>query len=405
MSPCQNEFRDWIIALRNDFHKHPELSSLEKRTTRQICKVLKTLNVQIQTFDDLTGVVGLLQGTKKDSGENKTIALRADIDALPMQEQGNKSYKSTNAGVMHSCGHDANTAIVLGVAKKIKDSDLLSKIEGAIKFIFQPAEEKLGGAKAMIEKGVLENPRVDQIVAGHMDHNLPVGTAGVFTHIGHASSDSFELVIKGKGTHGAHPHKGINPITAGGLFVTNLESIIPRHISPARSAVISVGTFHAGEAKNVIPEHAVLKGTIRTHDEAVRNEIFNAMKNLAHGIENIFKAKCELIFKPGGPLGVNDKKVCQSLYTASVDVLGKKNVNVLPFIMGSEDFYYFVQKCPGAMMRFGCASKKYGITHPLHSPNFDIHEDVLEIGADILFKAVENFFKEEIDIKTKDSGE
>jgi amidohydrolase len=386
-------FKNWIVNLRNDFHKHPEVSGNEERTTRQICKVLKTLNVQVQTFDDLTGVVGLLQGAKKGSGKNKTIALRADIDALPMQERGNNSYKSTNAGVMHSCGHDANTAIVLGVAKKIIDSGLINKIEGAVKFIFQPAEEKLGGAKAMIERGVLENPGVDQIIAGHMDPNLPVGTTGVFTHIGHASSDPFELVIKGKGTHGARPHKGINPITAGGIFVTGLESIIARYISPAHSAVISVGTFHAGEAGNVIPEQAVIKGSVRTHDEVVKTRIFKAMENLLQGIDTMVGTKCEFAFKPGAPLGVNDKEVCKSLYTASVEVLGKENVKVLSFIMGSEDFYYFTQKCPGAIMRFGCASRKDGTTHPLHSPHFDIHEDVLEIGADVLFKAVENFFK------------
>ncbi|MCP4021405.1 MAG: amidohydrolase, partial [Desulfobacteraceae bacterium] len=386
------ELKKWLISLRNDFHKYPELSCREKRTTRQICKVLKTLDVQIQTFDDLTGVVGLFSGEKQGPEKGRTIALRADIDALPMQEPGNKDYKSINDGIMHSCGHDANTAILLGVAKKIKDSDLLNNINGSVKLLFQPAEEKLGGAKAMIERGVLENPEVNQIIAGHMDPNLPVGTAGVFTHIGHASSDSFELVIKGKGTHGARPHKGINPITAGGFFVTNVESIIPRHISPAQSTVISVGTFHAGEASNVIPEQAVIKGTVRTHDAAARTRIFKAMKNLVRGIENIFEAKCELIFKTGGPLGVNDKNVCKSLYKASVDTLGKENVKVLPFIMGSDDFYYFAQKCPGAIMRFGCASEEDGIIHPLHSPNFDIHQDVLEIGTDILFRTVENFF-------------
>ncbi len=419
MSTSQNELKQWIVDLRNDFHKHPELSTLEKRTTRKICEKLKTLNAEIQTFDDLTGVVGLFRGEKQSSQQNRnielqknrnidiqkggkiefqknennrTIALRADIDALPMQESGNKIYKSINDGVMHSCGHDANTAIALGVAKKIRDSGLLNRIDGTIKFIFQPAEEKLGGARAMIERGVLENPGVDQIIAGHMDPNLPVGTAGVFSHIGHASSDTFELMIKGKGSHGARPHKGISPITAGGLFVTSLESIIPRHISPAQSAVISVGAFHAGEAVNVIPELAVIKGTIRTHDEAVRDQIFKALENLVQGIDNMFGTKCELIIKQGAPLGVNDKEVCKSLYKASVDVLGKEKVKILPFIMGGEDFYYFAQKCPGAIMRFGCASQENGISHPLHSPNFDIHEDVLEIGTDILFRAVENFF-------------
>ncbi|RLB94132.1 MAG: hypothetical protein DRH26_02040, partial [Deltaproteobacteria bacterium] len=232
-----------------------------------------------------------------------------------------------------------------------------------------------------------------QIIAGHMDPNLPVGTVGVFTRIGHAASDPFELVIKGKGTHGARPHQGINPITGAGIFVTSLDSIIPRHISPAQSAVISVGTCHSGYAGNVIPEQAIITGSIRTHDEDVRTRIFKALKNLVQGIDKILGTRSELNIKPGAPLGVNDKAVCKSLYTASVDVLGKERVKILPFIMGSEDFYYFTQKCPGAIMRFGCASTGNDINHPLHSPYFDLHEDVLEIGVDILFKTVEKFFR------------
>jgi len=389
----QNDLKKWVIDLRNDFHKHPELSTLEKRTTKRICEVLKTLDVPTRTFDDITGVVGLLRGEKTGTGENKTIALRADIDALPVQEPGSKSYKSIHDGVMHACGHDANTAIVLGVAKKIQDSGLLKEIGGAIKFIFQPAEEKLDGAKSMIERGVLENPAVDQIVAGHMDPNLSVGTVGLFAHIGHASSDPFKLVITGKGTHGARPHLGVNPITAGGSFVAGLDSIIQRHVNPACSAVVSVGTFHAGKAGNVIPEQAVIRGSVRTHDEAVRKDILKAMENLACGIDSMFGTRSGLVFRPGAPVGINDRDVSRSLRRISVEVVGEDNVKDLPIIMGSEDFYYFTRQCPGAMMRFGCASEEDGINHPLHSPDFDIHEDVLEVGVDVLYRAVENFFR------------
>ncbi len=393
MSSRQNELKQWVLNLRNDFHKHPELSTLEKRTTERICEVLKILNVSTRTFDDLTGVVGLLQGEKTGTGETKTIALRADIDALPLQESGNKSYKSIHDGVMHACGHDANTAIVLGVAKKIQDSGLLTKIDGAVKFIFQPAEEKLDGAKSMIEKGVLKDPAVDQIIAGHMDPNLSVGTVGLFAHIGHASSDPFKLVITGKGTHGARPHLGINPITAGGCFVAGLDSIIQRYVNPARSAVVSVGTFHAGKAGNVIPEQAVIQGSVRTHDETVRQDILKAMENQVRGIDSMFGTSCDLAFKSGAPVGINNKDVSRSLHRTSVEVVGEENVKNLPFIMGSEDFYYFTQQCPGAMLRFGCASEEDGINYPLHSPDFDIHEDVLEVGVDVLYRAVENFFK------------
>lgn len=391
----ENNCKEWMINLRNDFHKHPEVSTREKRTTQKICEVLETFDAKIQTFDDITGVVGLLEGEIKTSSKNRTIALRADIDALPMQEQVEKPYKSLNDGVMHSCGHDANTAIALGVVKKISESGLLKKISGTIKFLFQPAEEKLGGARSMIKRGVLENPRVDQLIAGHMDPNLCVGTVGVFTRIGHAASDPFELKITGKGSHGARPHKGINPITAGGIFASSLESILPRHISPVESAVISLGTFHAGDASNIIPQQAVLQGSVRTHDADVRLKVFREMEKLAKGIEIMTGAKCELTFKPGAPLGLNDRDVCKSLYKASTDTIGKENVKILPFIMGSDDFYHFAEKCPAAMMRFGCAGKDQGSSYPLHSPYFDIHEDVLETGASILFRAVENFFYED----------
>ncbi len=393
MPDGKNEFKEWIVNLRNDFHKHPELSANEKRTTQKICEVLKSLDAHVQTFEEMTGAVAVFKGENQNLKNAGTIALRADIDALPVQEMVDKGNKSRTDGIMHACGHDANTAIVLGVAKKVRDTGLLKEINGSIKFIFQPSEEKLGGARAMIEKGALENPLVDQIIAGHMDPNLPVGTVGVFTHIGHAASDPFELVINGKGTHGARPYQGVNPITGAGMFVSSLDSIIPRHINPALSAVISVGTCHSGDAGNVIPEQAIITGSIRTHDEDARARIFKALKNLVRGIDSVLGTRSEINIRPGAPLGVNAPQVCKSLHAASEAVLGKKRVIILPFIMGSEDFYYFAQKCPGAIMRFGCASKENNITHPLHSPFFDLHEDVLKIGADILFKAVENFFK------------
>lgn len=384
--------KEWLISLRNDFHMHPELSMEEKETTRRICKVLKKYDVEIRTFDDMTGVVGVVRGGKKEGGGGRTLALRADIDALPVQEQGDRVHGSVIDGVMHACGHDANTVIMLGVARKIAESGLMKTINGAVKFIFQPAEEKLSGARAMIARGVLKNPDVDWIVAGHMDPNLSVGSVGVFSHIGHASSDPFELVITGRGTHGASPQKGINPISAGGYFVTALETILSRCVNPADSAVISIGTFHAGKAGNVIPDHAVLKGSVRTHDEGVRKKILAAVEDLVKGIDAIFGTASRLEIRPGAPLGVNDRDVSRFLHDASVAVLSKERVRILPFHMGSEDFYFFTEHIPGAIMRLGCADTESGITAPLHSPRFDIHGDVLQIGCDIFFKAVENFF-------------
>jgi amidohydrolase len=390
---------DWLIQLRRDFHRHPELSGMEERTTKKIIQVLTDLDVQVQAFENMTGVVGLIKGSKTNEPYQGTIALRADIDALPLDEATDLSYSSVNSGIMHACGHDAHTAICLGVAKMIKDSNIMEQINGNVKFIFQPAEEQLGGALAMIKKGALENPKVDRIIAGHMDPNIAVGKAGVFKRIGHAASDPFELIINGKGSHGARPHMGRSPIIAGALFVAQVDSIIPRLVPPVHSAVISVGCFNAGKAGNVIPEQTTIKGSVRTHDPEIREMILKEMHALAKGIGIQCGVHCELTIRPGAPMGLNDESASKSFYTASSFVLGEKNVEVLPFIMGSDDFYFFTQQCPGAMMRLGCNDPNSTITYPLHSPMFDIHEDVLEIGAKILFKAVETFFNEKKAIK------
>ena len=392
MNTGTTEFRRWLIELRNDFHQHPELSGAETRTTATIADLLRGLGASVTTFDDTTGAVGLFRGRGSGTGA-ATIALRADIDALPVHELSANPNRSRTDGVMHACGHDANTAIVLGVARKIADSGILDRIGGSVKCIFQPAEERLGGAKAMIARGVLEDPHVDRVIAGHMDPGLPVGTVGVFDRIGHAASDPFHLTITGKGAHGARPHEGINPISVGSRFVAGIETIIPRAIPAAHAAVISVGAFHAGKAGNVIPATAEMGGSIRTHDADDRQRIFAAMKGLCRGLEAEYGATCDLAFDDGAPLGLNDPDVCRSLMDASARVLGEANVKTMPPIMGSEDFYFFAQKRPGAIMRFGCASEKDGIHHPLHSPYFDIHEDVLEIGTNVLFQAVVDFFE------------
>ncbi len=386
------EFNNWLIDIKNDLHQHPELSRKETRTTQMICRTLDALNIPVSVFDDLTGAVGVISG-RADTVQGPVIALRADIDALPLQEEKQSPFKSKNTGVMHACGHDANTAIALGVARKIMESGLQNKINGHIKLIFQPAEEKLGGSLAMIQRGVLENPKVDRIIAGHMDPNLAIKTVGVFDRIGHAASDPFELSITGKGCHGARPHTGANPITAGGMFVSALDGIVLRHVSPADTAVISVGSFQAGSAGNVIPETAVLKGSVRTHTPEVREQVLTAIKDLAKGIAATFNIQCKLTFGPGAPLGQNDREASRSLFQASCQVLGKENVNRLPFIMGSDDFYFFTQKCPGAMMRFGCRAEN-SVAAPLHSPKFHVEDSALEIGVNVLFRAVENFFKE-----------
>ena len=383
-----NTLRQWVADIRTDFHRHPELSGEEVRTTRKILELLKELSIEARGFDDLTGAVGLIRG----KAPGPCLALRADIDALPLTEAEGRPHGSTTPGVMHACGHDAHAAILLGVARKIMETRLADRINGWVKLLFQPSEEKLGGSRMMIRQGVLEDPHVDRIIAGHMDPNLPAGQVGVFTRLGHSASLPFSLTVTGKGAHGARPHTGINPITVGAAFVSALDGIIQRHIPPTHTGVVSVGSFTSGHAGNVIPETAVLKGTIRTHDAEMENRIKQALENHAKGMEAMFTARCRLEFGEGAPLGLNDPDVCRDLKAVASKVVGEENTQVLPFIMGSEDFYYFTRERPGAMVRIGCAPESGEPAQALHSPAFDIDEKALAVGTGIMFTAVTDFF-------------
>lgn len=380
--------KEWVADIRTDFHRHPELSGQEVRTTRRILEILKDLGIDTRDFDDLTGAVGLIRG----KGPGPCLALRADIDALPLTETEGRPHGSQTPGIMHACGHDAHAAILLGVARKIVETGLAEQINGSVKLLLQPSEEKLGGSLMMIKRGVLEDPRVDRIIAGHMDPNFPAGQVGVFTRLGHAASLPFTLTIRGKGAHGARPHTGINPITVGAAFVSALDGIIQRHIPPTHTGVVSVGSFTAGQAGNVIPETAHLKGTIRTHDPEMERRIRQALEDQARGVGVMFNAQCDLEFGNGAPLGLNDPEVCRALKAAAVKVVGEENVHLLPFIMGSEDFYYFTRERPGAMMRIGCGPASGEQAQALHSPGFDIDTTALAVGTDILFTAVADFF-------------
>jgi amidohydrolase len=375
---------EWIRDVRRDLHAHPELAFKEFRTTERIREILTGLGWDAQPVPGSTGVVGLLHGR----GQGPVIALRADIDALPIHELNEVPYRSKNPGVMHACGHEANTAIMLGLARKIVDTGFMSRAYGAVKLIFQPAEERLGGAKTLIEKGVLEDPSVDLIVAGHMTPDLPVGRAGVFKRMGYASSDRFALDIQGRGGHGARPEECIDPVVAGAHFVTQLQTIVSRNIKATESAVVTVGRFSAGDAANVIPETACLEGSIRALNQEVRATVIRRLEELAASLQPAFGVAPKFTLHPGVPVLRNDPKVAALLLSASQTVLGPKNASYLPPIMASEDFAFFTEQRPGAIMRLGCSNPEKGITHKLHSPRFDIDEDVLEIGTTIFFEAV-----------------
>jgi amidohydrolase len=375
---------EWIRDVRRELHAHPELSFQEFRTTERIREWLTRIGWEARPVPGSTGVVGLLEGRRG----GPVIALRADIDALPITELSEASYRSRNEGVMHACGHEANTAILLGVAKKIVDTHLMSRTCGTVKLIFQPAEERLGGAKAFIAAGVLENPPVDLILAGHMSPDLPVGRAGIFKRLGYASSDRFVLDIEGRGGHGARPEECMDPVVAGAHFVTQLQSIVSRNVKPTDAAVVTIGRFSAGNAANVIPETALLEGSIRALSPEVRETVVRRLGELADSLQTAFGVVARLAVHPGVPVLQNDPKMSALLLSAAQAVLGPKNAGYLPPIMASDDFAFFTEQRPGAIMRLGCSNPEKGFTHKLHSPRFDIDEDVLLIGANIFYEAV-----------------
>lgn len=379
--------KNWLVSTRNDFHMHPELSNNEIQTTKKIKEVLEDINVDVSEIDGSTGLVGLIRGKSND----KTIALRADIDALPIQELTEVPYKSKNDGVMHACGHDVHTTIMLGVAKYIQESGLFREIKGNVKFLFQPAEENGTGAKIMIDKGVLENPKVDSVLACHVSPDLPVGTVGVSKTLSHASADVFTIVIKGKGAHGGRPNEGIDPIVAGASVVSAVQSIISRNLKPTDTAVITFGKFTAGKAVNVIPEKAYIGGTIRTFEKDVRDLVVERIKEILQGTEKTFQVTCSLELEGNLPSSVNDEKTSSFLHSVAGDVLGSNNVRYIPPVTGSEDFAYFTIERPSAMIRLGCRNEEKGIIHMLHSPYFNIDENVLLTGVRIFTEAIRQF--------------
>ena len=384
MTSIDSELSRWLVDVRRDFHMYPEIAFEEIRTSNKIADILRSFNIETHRLDDMTGVIGLLRG----ASDGPTIALRSDIDALPIQELNNVSYKSRNEGKMHACGHEACVTILLGTAKYLVESGLTATLKGNVKFLFQPAEERGAGAKAMIQRGVLEHPKVNRIIAGHMDPYLSIGQIGHFRSLGYASADRFIMKITGKGGHGGRPEYCIDPIVAGAHFITQIQTIVARNIKPTQAGVVTIGKFSAGDVSNVIPETAYLEGIIRALSADVREQISKRLQEIASGIENCFQVRCELRINQGVPCLTNDTQVAEFLYAISETVVGSENVHYLDPIMASEDFSYFTEACSGAIMRFGCANEEKGLAYPLHSPYFDIDENILEIGVKIFTNAI-----------------
>jgi amidohydrolase len=378
------DLADWLVNIRRQIHMRPELAYQEKITTKLVKSTLEDLNIETHAFDDVTGVVGLIKN--KDGG--RTIGLRADMDALPLEEKTDVEHKSRHKGIMHACGHDANTAIMLGVAKWLVESGKAKELKGNVKFIFQPAEEGGQGARKLINRGVLENPKVDWILAGHLFPDIDFGKVGIAKTKSHASTDTFIALMKGKGGHGARPHQCADPVVATGAFIQAVQTVISRSIDPLEAGVITIGAINGGQAFNVIPEEMEIKGTIRALTHEVRETLLNRLKDIAKGISETYGVDCELTLRTGNPPVINDAQVSTFMYETAAEIVGPKNMLWLPPTTGGEDFAFYAEKIPATIIRLGSRNQEKGITHPLHSPYFDIDERVLGLGVEIFAKAV-----------------
>jgi amidohydrolase len=379
---------DWLQGLRREFHMYPETAMREERTTARVKEVLAQIGVEIIDYPGLeSGVVAVLRGAEP----GRTMAIRADMDALSLDEDSEAPYRSRNKGAMHACGHDAHTAILLGVAKKAVESGLTERIKGQVKLLFQPAEENLSGAKAMIAAGVLEDLRPEIILTGHMDVEVEVGQVGLYREVSHAASDRLFINVQGKGGHAGAPHFTSDPVVAACHIVLAMQSIVSRNLDPRDSAVISIGMIQAGSAANIIPDHVEIIGSIRTFTKANRDLVFDRLKSIATNVGLGLGAEVEVTIKEGVPPCPNDDKATEVLHRAASQVLGEENVLWPRMRTGSEDFALFAQEISGAVMRLGCRNQDKGIVHPAHSPRFDLDERVLPLGVDVFCRAIEDY--------------
>jgi amidohydrolase len=379
--------KDEVINLRRDIHMHPEIGFEEKRTSSLVANYLQELGIEVHTGIAGTGVVGLLKG----GTEEKTILLRADMDALPIQEMNDVPYKSRNSGVMHACGHDGHTAILLVAAKVL--SRHRNDLKGNVKFVFQPCEEKAGGAIKMIEQGVLENPKVDYAFGLHLWNFLEKGTVNIKEGIFMAEADRFIIRVKGKGGHGAYPHKSIDPVLIASHIVVALQSIVSREIDPLDSVVVTVGKISSGNAFNIIPEVAELVGTVRALNKEIGKAMPARIERIAKNIAKAFGGEAEVEYYFEYPPLVNDGGSAEFVRRIAVEVVGSENVREAQISMGGEDMAYFLERVPGIYFFLGSMNKEKGLDKPHHSAHFDFDEDVLPIGVEMHVKIAMDMLK------------
>ncbi len=379
-----------LVAMRRDLHEHPETAFEEVRTSAIVAQRLRSLGFEVQTGIAKTGVVGLLQGGGAE-GDVKTLAIRADMDALPIHELTTVDYRSQVAGKMHACGHDGHTSIALTVA------DILSKrraeLKGNVKFIFQPAEESVGGAQPMVEQGAMQG--VDNIIGLHLISNHPIGRVGVRAGGVFASADKLKFVVHGKGGHGGTPQTTVDPIVISAYIITALQVLVSRESSPFSPAVVTIGMINAGTASNIIPEYVEMHGTMRAFTATQREYLVRRIQEIANGVALAMGGSCDVEIFDGCPPCVNDPLMTELVYQAAATTVGEKAVDTGEEILttGADDMSYFLNTVPGCYFIVGAQNKEKEAIYPHHHPRFNIDEDALPIAVEVLTRAALDYLK------------
>ena len=373
------EINKEIISLRRKFHQIPETSMQENQTAEIIANYLDELGLKVRKNVGKTGVTAVLNGQR----EGRTLAIRSDIDALPIEENTGLEFSSKHEGVMHACGHDGHMAIVLGTAKVL--SQFVEEINGKVKFIFQPAEEELVGAKAMLEDNVLQNPPVNAILGLHIWPDIESGFIGVRPGAVMAAVDKFEIELVGKGGHGGIPHKAVDPVVMSSSLIDRIQSVVSREIDPTQSAVITIGKIEGGTAYNIIPDRVKLAGTVRTFNQHVRNYIEEKIKKIVKNVAESFEGDYNLKFENKVPPVFNDQKLTENIIMHLQNLIGEsKVITDFDLSMGGEDFALYQKRIPGTYLFLGTKNEKKGITKPIYHPQYNIDEEILSLGIKAL---------------------
>jgi amidohydrolase len=377
--------REFVVALRRELHAHPELAFEEVRTAARVAEILRAAGLDVRTGVARTGVVGVLRGPLP----GPTMLIRADMDALPVQEVDGRPYGSQVPGKMHACGHDGHTAMAAAAARIL--ARMRGSLRGNVVFAFQPAEETTGGAELMIEQGVLADPPVDATIGIHLANTLRAGQVAIQAGPVTAATDGFILTVTGKGGHAARPHLSVDPVAVSFQIGTAIQTLVTRERSPAQPAVITIGAIHGGTAGNVIADSVEMRGTVRSYDPALRDFLKRRLEELAGGIATAMRAGATVVWEEGYPPTVNDPALTALVRRAARTVVGAEGIIEHEPSMGGDDMAYFCAAVPGCYFRVGSANPELGLDAPHHSARFDFDERALFIGTEILVRATLDF--------------